>query len=130
MVKRLCYARPSRRSWQLKQGCEGDILQVKEDLEHKITIWKREVELMKSVWGAHVMTPEEDAISENCVCERPRAGLCCHRLPETVERDLLYAYQGLKDPAKDAEPVEDHPPGSIQQAEGGSTRWGRAVCGL
>ena len=33
--------------------------------------------------------------------------------PETVERDLLYAYQGLKDPAKGAEPVEDHLPASI-----------------
>ena len=28
---------------------------------------------MKSVWGAHVRTPEEDDISEECVCEPPRA---------------------------------------------------------
>ena len=32
-----------------------------------------------------------------------------------VEGDLLYAYQGLKDAAKDAEPVEDHLPASIHQ---------------
>ena len=32
-----------------------------------------------------------------------------------MERDLLYAYQGLKDTTKDAEPVEDHPPASIHQ---------------
>ena len=25
--------------------------------------------LMKSVWGAHVRTPEEDDLSEECVCE-------------------------------------------------------------
>ena len=43
------------------------------------------------------------------------ANLCCHRQPETVERDLLYAYQGLKDTTKDAEPVEDHLPASIHQ---------------
>ena len=32
-----------------------------------------------------------------------------------MERDLLDAYQGLKDTAKDAEPVEDHFPVSIHQ---------------
>ena len=32
-----------------------------------------------------------------------------------MERDLLYACQGLKDKAKDAEPVEDHLPASIHQ---------------
>ena len=32
-----------------------------------------------------------------------------------MERDLLYAYQGLKDKTKDAEPVEDHLPASIHQ---------------
>ena len=35
--------------------------------------------------------------------------------PETVEQDLLYAYQGLKDTTKDAEPFEDHLPASIHQ---------------
>ena len=70
---------------------------------------------MKSVWGAHVRTPEEDELSEECVCEPPRACLCCHRPPEMVERDLLYAYQGLKDTTKDEEPVEDHLPASITQ---------------
>ena len=30
-------------------------------------------------------------------------------------RNLLYAYQGLKDTTKDAEPVEDHLPASIHQ---------------
>ena len=30
-----------------------------------------------------------------------------------MERDLLYAYQGLKDTTKDAEPVDDHLPASI-----------------
>ena len=32
-----------------------------------------------------------------------------------MEQDLLYAYQGLKDTTKDAEPVEDHLPASIHQ---------------
>ena len=68
----------------------GDIFQLKEDLEHKITTWQREVDLqlMKSVWGAHVRTPEEEEFSEKCVCELPRACLSCNRPPETVERDL------------------------------------------
>ena len=77
------------------------------DLEQKITTWQREVDLklMKSVWGAHVRTPEEDELSEECVCEPSQVCLCGHRPPETVERDLL----------KDAEPVEDHLPASIHQ---------------
>ena len=53
-------------------------------------------------------TPGEDDISEECVCEHRRACLCCHRPPEMVERDLLYAYQGLKDTTKGEESVEDH----------------------
>ena len=61
-------------------------------------------------------TPEEDELSEECVCEPPRACPCCHRPPEMVERDLLYAYQGLMDTTKDEEPVEDHLPASITQA--------------
>ena len=95
----------------------GDISQLKEDLEQKITTWQRKVDLklMKSVWGAHVRTHEEDELSEECVCEHPRVCLCCHRAPDTVERDLPYAYQGLKDTNKDAEPVEDHLPASIHQ---------------
>ena len=32
-----------------------------------------------------------------------------------MERNLLYAYQGLKDTTKDVEPVEDHLPASIHQ---------------
>ena len=32
-----------------------------------------------------------------------------------MERDLLYAYQGLKDTTKGADPVEDHLPASIHQ---------------
>ena len=117
VAKKLCCARPTRRSWPLKQGSMGDISQPKEDLEQKITTCQREVDLKltKSVWGAHVRTPEEDELSEECVCEPPRVCLCCHRPPETVERDLLYAYQGLKDTTKDAEPVEDHLPASIHQ---------------
>ena len=70
---------------------------------------------MKSVWHAHVRTPEDDELSEECVCEPPRACLCCRRPPEMVERDLLYAYQGFKDTAKEEEPVEDHLPASISQ---------------
>ena len=35
-----------------------------------------------------------------------------------MERDVPYAYQGLKDTTKDAEAVEDHLPASIHQ--GGS----------
>ena len=97
MAKKLCYAKPTRSSWPLKQGRMGDLSQLKEDLEQKITTWQREVDLklMKSVWGAHVRTPEEDDLSEECVCEPPRACLCCHRPPEMVERDLLHAFFAL-----------------------------------
>ena len=117
VARKLCYARPTRRSWPLKQGSMGDISELKEDLQQKITTWHREVDLklMNSVWGAHVRSPEEDEPSEECVCEPPRVCLCCHRPPETVERDHLYAYQGLKDTTKDAEPVEDHLPASIHK---------------
>ena len=117
VAKRLCYAKPTRSSWPLKQGCMGYLSQLKEDLEHKITTWQGEVDvkLMKSVWGAHVRTPEEDDLSEECVCEPPQACLCCHRPPEMIERGLLYAYQGLKDTTKDEESVEDHLPASITQ---------------
>ena len=95
----------------------GDLSLLKEDLEQKITTWQREVDLklMKSVWGAHVRTPDEDDLSEECVCEPPRACLCCHRPSEMVEQDLLYAYQGLKDTTKGEEPLEDHLPTSIIQ---------------
>ena len=117
VAKELCYAKTTRRSWPLKQGSMGDISQLKEDLEQKVTTWQWEVDLklMKSVWGAHVRNPEEDELSKECVCEPPRACLCCQWPLETVERDLLYAYQGLKDTTKDAEPVEDHLPASIHQ---------------
>ena len=117
VAKKLCYAEPTRSSWPLKQGRMGDLSQLKEDLEQKITTWQREVDLkpMKSVWGAHVRTPEEDDLSEECVCEPPRACLCCHPPSETVEQDLLYAYQGLKDTTKGGESVEDHLPTSITQ---------------
>ena len=117
VAKELCYANPTRSSWPLKQGRKGDLSQLKEDLEQKITTWQREVDLklMKRVWGAHVRTPEEDDLSEECVCKPPRACLCCHRPPEMVERDLLYAYQGLKDNTKGEESVEDHLPTSITQ---------------
>ena len=73
VAKKQCYARPTRRSWPLKQGSIGDISQLKGDLEHKITTWQREVDfrLIESVWGAHVRTPEEDELSEECVCEPP-----------------------------------------------------------
>ena len=117
VAKKVCSARPTRRCWPLKQGSMGDISQLKEDLEQKITTWQREVDLklMKSVWGAHVRTPEEDELSEERVCKPPPVCLCCHRPPETVERDLLYTYQGQKDTTKDAEPVEDHLSASIHQ---------------
>ena len=117
MAKKLCYARPTACSWPLKQGSMGEISLLKEDLEQNIITWQREVDLklMKSVWCAHVRTPEEDELSEECVCEPPRVCLCCHRPPETVERDLLYAYQGLKGTTKDAEPVDDYLPAFIHQ---------------
>ena len=117
VAKKLCYAKPTRSSWPLKQGFMGDLSQLKEDLEQKITTSQREVDLklMKSVWGAHVRTPEEDERSEECVCEPPRTCLCCHRPPEMLEQDLLYAYQGFKDTTKGEEPVEDHLPASITQ---------------
>ena len=117
VATKLCYAKPTRSSWPLKHGLRGDLSQLKEDLERKITTWQRKVDLklMKSVCGAHVRTPEEDDLSEECVCEPPRACLCCHRPPEMVERDLLYAYQGLKDTTKGEESVEDHLLTSITQ---------------
>ena len=117
LAKKLCYAKRTHSSWPLKQGRIGDLSQLKEDLEQKITTWQREVDLklVKSVWGAHVRTPEEDDLSGECVCEPPRACLCCHRPSEMVEQDLLYAYQGLKDTTKGEESVEDHLPTSITQ---------------
>ena len=117
MAKKLSYAKPTGSSWPLKQGSMGDLSQLKEDLKQKITTWQREVDLklMKSVWGAHVRTPEEDDLSEECVCEAPRACLCFHRPMEMVGRDLLYAYQGLKDTTKGEESVEDHLSASITQ---------------
>ena len=92
VAKKPCYAKPTRSSWPLKQGRKRDLSQLKEDLEQKITTWQREVDLklMKSVWGAHVRTPEEDDHSEECVCEPPQACLCCHRPQKMVERELLY----------------------------------------
>ena len=39
VAKKPCYARPTRRSWPLKQGSMGDTSQLKEDLEQKITTW-------------------------------------------------------------------------------------------
>ena len=73
VAKKLCYAKPTRSSWPLKQGRMGGVSQLKEDLEQKITTWQREVDLklMKSVCGAHAGTPEEDDLSEECVCEPP-----------------------------------------------------------
>ena len=117
MAKKLCYARPTRCSWPLKQGSMRDTSQLKEDLEHNITTWQREVdlELMRSVWGAHVRNREEGELSEECVCQPTRVCLCCHQTPETVERDLLYAYQGLKDKTKDTVPVEDQLPAFLHQ---------------
>ena len=69
VAKKLCGARPTRRSWPLKQGSMRDISQLREDLEQKITTWQPEVDLklMKSVWCAHARTPEEDEVSEECV---------------------------------------------------------------
>ena len=80
VAKELCYARPTRRSWPSKQGSMGDISQLKEDLVKKITTWQRDMDLklMNSVWGAHVRSPEEDELSEECVCGPPRVCLCCH----------------------------------------------------
>ena len=45
VAKKLCYAKPTRSSWPLKQGRMGDLSQLKEDLEQKITTWQREVDL-------------------------------------------------------------------------------------
>ena len=99
------------------QAAMGDLPQLKEDLEQKITTWQREADmkLMKSVWGAHVRIVEEDNFSQACVWEPPRAYLCYCSPRETGLRDLLFAYQGLKDSPKDAEPVEDLLPASIHQ---------------
>ena len=73
VAKKLCYRKPTRSSWLLKQGRKRDLSQLKEDLEQKITTWQREVhlKLMKSVWAAHVRTPEEDDLSVQCVYDPP-----------------------------------------------------------
>ena len=120
VAKKLCYAKSTCSSWPLKQGLMGDLSHLKEVLERKITTWQRDVDLklMKSVWGAHVWTPEENNLSEECVCEPPRASLCCHRPPEMVEGDLLDAYQGLKNTTKGEESVEDHLQTSVTQGAG------------
>ena len=83
VAKKLCYARPTCRSWPM-----GDISQRKEDLEQKITTWQRGVDLklMKSVWGAHVRTPEEEELSQERLYEPSRVCLCYHRPPETGTR--------------------------------------------
>ena len=96
VAKKLCYAKPIHSSWPLKQGRMGDLSQLKEDLKQKITTSQREVDLklMKSVWGAHVRTTEEDDLSEEGVCEPPRGCLCCHRPPEMVELDLFMPTKG------------------------------------
>ena len=113
VAKKLCYARLTRRSWPLKQGSMGDISQLKEDLEQKITTSQPEVDLklMKSVWGAHVRTLEEDELSEKLRMRTrssvpmlaPSTGDCGRgpsvRLPST----------------EDVEPVDDHLPASIHQ---------------
>ena len=64
VAKELCYAKPTCRSWPFSQGSMGDISQLKEDLELMITEAQQEVDLklMKSVWDAHLRTPEEDEI--------------------------------------------------------------------
>ena len=56
VAKKLRYATPTRSTWPLRQGHMGDLSQLKEDLEQKITTWQREVDLkiMKSLWGADV----------------------------------------------------------------------------
>ena len=87
VAKKLCYAKPTRSSWPLKQERMEDLSQLKEDLQQKITTWQGEVDLklMKSVWSAHVRTPEEDELSEESVCGPPRGCLCSHCPPEMVE---------------------------------------------
>ena len=51
VAKKLCYAKPTRSSQPLRQGRMGDLSQLKEDLEQKITTWLSEVDikLMKNV---------------------------------------------------------------------------------
>ena len=59
VAKKLCYVRPTCRSWPLKQGSMGDISQLKEDLPQKITTWQRKVDLklMKSAWDPQSEDP-------------------------------------------------------------------------
>ena len=40
VAKKLYYARPTRRSWPLRQGSMGDISELTEDLEQTITTWQ------------------------------------------------------------------------------------------
>ena len=69
MAKKLCYVKPTRSSWPLKQGRMGDLSQLKEDLEQKITTWQREVDLkvLKSVWGARKLYSEFNTVCLLCL---------------------------------------------------------------
>ena len=42
VAKRLCYTKPTRSSWPLKQGRMGDLSHLKADLEQMITTWQKE----------------------------------------------------------------------------------------
>ena len=85
---------PCQNLWQVKCAGIGDLPQLKETLEQKITTRQRQVhlKLMQNVWGAHVRTPEEDEELQVWICEPPRACLCCSRPSEIEQRDPLYAY--------------------------------------
>ena len=43
VANKLCYAKPTRSSWPLRQARMGDLSQLNEDLEQKITTWQGEV---------------------------------------------------------------------------------------
>ena len=62
VAKRLCYAKPTRSSWPLKQGRMGDLSQVKEDLRTE------DHNLAK---GGGSQAHEERV---GCPCEDPRGG--------------------------------------------------------
>ena len=112
VAKKLCYAKPTRSSWPLKQGRMGDLSQLKEDLEQRIKHLAKGGR--SQAHEERVGRPCED-LSEECVCEPPRACLCCHGPSGMVEQDLLYAYQGLEDTTKGEESLEDHLRTSLTQ---------------
>ena len=69
VAKKLCYAKPTRSSRPLKQGCKGDLSQLEEDLEQKIDHLANLVHHLAKGGGSQA---HEERVG--CPCEDPRGG--------------------------------------------------------